>query len=143
MFTYAITNLTNHRSVFLKDSRFSEELIWHSTLFQSLGKKILKNLLPITNLMNNYGIIMFMLYFSLACLVVNHNLKRSLIKLGFNLLTVLHNSVQSAFNLLKFIEEVAEFDNNFFCIFISFFERRSFQVPFSSFQTLWKFRSRF
>ena len=43
---------------------------------------------------------------------MNRNLKRSLIKSGFSLLIVLYNSTQSALNLLTFIEEVEDFENN-------------------------------
>ena len=43
---------------------------------------------------------------------MNCNLKRSRIKLGFSLLIVLYNSAQSALNLLIFVEDVRDSNND-------------------------------
>ena len=91
-----IINLTGQRTpspclfVLLKDSRFAEDLTWYGRLLQSLWPKVLKPFFPWETL--NSGIIIFILYFWRTGLLVNRNLKMSLINLRFSLLIVLYNS---------------------------------------------------
>ena len=73
--------------IILSGSRFSKDFIWYGKLFQTLGPKTLKLLLP-KMIWLCTCIFKFNIYFSRTSLLVFLKLKRSLIKSGLRLLIV-------------------------------------------------------
>ena len=74
--------------IILNDSRFPQDFIWYSKLFQTLGPKTLKLLLRKVIWLCTV-IFKFNIFFSQISLLVSLNLKRSLINSGLRLLIVL------------------------------------------------------